>query len=233
MKATVTKTYNNIFVLNESDVQNIWNIFRDRINTPTIVIKCIDDLKREFTTWKSFTQFNNSKSQEIIDLSIHATSDLNDKSDKRASIEFGMNYSRTVYLYIEANEKVTIRLKDDIENILEDIKPWYQKISFFDFTNAYLSMTIPLLIIFLFFYNLDLNNNENKLSIILLSTAIVSVLFLTFGHYLNKIKNYFFPKVYFELGAGIERYKTFENIRWTVIVGFVVSLLASLGFSLL
>jgi len=50
---------------------------------------------------------------------------------------------------------------------------------------------------------------------------------------LNSLRSRFFPIGTFALGAEVEKYKTDENIRWVVIVGFFVSLAAAVVFALI
>ena len=45
---------------------------------------------------------------------------------------------------------------------------------------------------------------------------------------LNRLRRRFFPNAVYAIGRGVERYELDERIRWVVIVGFVISVLASL-----
>jgi len=232
MKAEVKKSETRTFVIEEKHIKDIWELLQSRIGPPEITILCTDDIERRYDTWKNFILFDNSKSKEIKEIAINAES--KDHS-KQASINFSSSISSQVYMRIKASEQVVVRLNSDIEDILDNVKPWYSKFVKIDFFYIIMfAFAFGTMYFYITHPNVETNNksdgNEALAVLVLLSimatVVVVSIL-------LNKLRSRYFPTSVFAIAKGLDRYKFDEKIRWTVIVGFVISVVASLFSSVL
>ena len=232
MDAKVNKSETRTFVINKEHIKNIWELLQSRIGSTTITIVCADDIEREYDTWKKFTLFDNSKSKQIKELAIHAQSE---DYAKQASINFSSSISSQVYMRIKASEQVVVRLNSDIKDILDNTNPWYAKFVKIDF--FYIIMFAFGVGIMNFYISHPEVNTNNKsegndaLAILILLFIISAVIVVSL--LLNKLRSRYFPTSVFAIGKGMDRYQFDEKIRWTVIMGFIISVIASLFSSVL
>jgi len=80
--------------------------------------------------------------------------------------------------------------------------------------------------------------NSNALELVQ-SIKIIVIVLSVFGIIalsiwgLNRLRGIYFPFASFAIGQGLERYRVQENVRWGVVIAFVVSLAASTVFAVL
>lgn len=134
---------------------------------------------------------------------------------------------------------VVSRLRSDLGDIIAGSKPWYSAIGRFDFLNA------GLLILFVAWLVLmaavgfgwiqsdgDSGDNVRVKAMAQLITWGVPLLMVGVGIGFNRLRGLIFPFGSFLIGQGIRRHNTLEKARWTVIVGFIVSLSAGIAITL-
>lgn len=211
-------------------LKKIWDLFQSRIGKTTIRTKCADAMVREFSSWNQFSSFDNPPQKKISQLIISSRSEDMKKS---ASIDFSDWSWRSIGININGNEQVVSRLYDEVADILESTRPWYSRITKFNFFYA-ISFPVLFSIIVMLLYNLDKTkgveqsvNIGRAILITAVSISIFTILALIIWG-LNKLRSKYFPFAYFALGQGEERYKVDEKIRWCILVGFVVSFTASI-----
>jgi len=227
MKANVNKDRNHAYVLKIENIKAIWSLLQERIGKTTIIVKCKDDIEREFDDLKTFQIFENSKNKAIKHLIIRS---ICIDSSKFANIEFSDSLWRTVNIHIEASENVVRRLNDDINDIIDGIKPWYSKVAKIDF----IPVLLGILAILLMSYGKTLPETSKSIltfqeAFFSFSIVIIFFLLIIFIIYLiNILKKRYFPVAYFAIGQGLNRFDLDEKVRWGVIVAFIVSVSASI-----
>ncbi|CAM5190098.1 hypothetical protein [Alishewanella longhuensis] len=130
MSASVSTERKDAFVLKHEQVKRIWESLQSRIGSPTIIIRCSDEISREYENWKSFSSYENSPNKSIKRLIIKARSE---DYSKRAKVEFSDEKYRIVDIDIDGSETVVTNLYDDISDILDGTKPWYSRLTKIDF----------------------------------------------------------------------------------------------------
>jgi hypothetical protein len=236
MKASINKSRDHAYVLKIEHIKSIWNLLSERIGQVEIIIKCVDEVQREFDTWKSFSSFENSPQKAIKHLIIQSKSK---DYQKRVKLEFSNSDWRVIELNIDASDQVLSRLYDDISDILEGIKPWYARLSKIDFINV-IGIVFFILFFLLYVYMRSLPEVTDKSSktfqeILILNIFGMGIVIFPwmFAVILNKIRKRYFPLAYFAIGQGLQRFLLDENIRWGVIVAFFISLSASFVLGLM
>ncbi|CAM5225897.1 hypothetical protein [Alishewanella longhuensis] len=228
MSASVSTERKDAFVLKHEQVKRIWKVFNLEFGSPTIIIRCSDEISREYENWKSFSSYENSPNKSIKRLIIKARS--KDYS-KRAKVEFSDEKYRIVDIDIDGSETVVTNLYDDISDILDGTKPWYSRLTKIDFFYV---------IGFVFwagFTCFDTDESPEKVTTTkqaIAATTIAGLLFAVLAVIwgLNKLRHRIFPIAYFAIGQGLQRYELDEKIRWGVIVAFVISISSSTVFAL-
>lgn len=225
------ETY-SAFVLGPDDVRRVWTLLESKAGPVEAVAICADAFEREFNKVDDLINYANFPSQRIVGLQIGVWSENGEK----ASLIFTEHDSPIRFSASGAENEVSI-LRQHILNLADAIRPWYSLIARIPRSIAmYIFMCIPVACLPLILM-LPARQNRTPLSF---NKAIVVVLlmFLAVGVValglvaLNALRMALFPTATFALGAGAERHRTAENIRWAVVVGFFVSLAAALVFAL-
>jgi len=237
MNVHYSKELSHAFVVGPSDLKKIVELLQKRIGKVEISTGCVDDLSREFKTLKELLAYENPKLKEIRSVYLRARSDDYSKSTTiifRKSTRFSSGIS------IDANgrEDVVSRLKEEILDIIGGMRPWYSVMHRVNFFYVFFISWLILFTIRILSYisALALKFKWVPVSEELTSLAalprgwllILTILLLVLGFFSNKLRDFSFPPIVFAIGQGELRYKRKEQFQWVVIVGFGVSLAASL-----
>lgn len=236
MSVRATLETNSAFVLRPDHIRRVWALFESKVGPVSALALCADDFEREFNTIQELLDYDNFPARKIVALQI-GTWDKD--SDPTASISFmQQRYSPSIRFTATGVEEQVAVLKQHIANLLDAITPWYSFLSGTPRTVFLLSAaSLPM-----FFLTLAINVPLHKthtppsLSTLFLAIMLMAVAFIALGFVaagLNALRVRLFPIGLFALGAEQSRYQTDENIRWVVIVGFFVSLAASVVFALI
>ena len=230
MEASVSKERKHAFILKQSDLKKMCDLFEERIGSVSIEINCADGIDRKFSNWEQLAAFDNPPKKQIEYLSLNTRSDDYKKS---AYLHFSKSSWQSISFRAQGAEQMVSKLYEDINDILDGLQPWYSKL-------ARLEFFYIIGFVFGFAYMIFMFSLPNKptdagkglpIEKALLGVIIFICIFLVppfFIWLLNKLRARFFPLATFALGQGEHRYYIDEKIRWTIVIGFVVSLTASI-----
>jgi hypothetical protein len=240
MNVRYSKELPHAFVVGPADLKKLIELLQKRIGKVEISTGCADDLSREFKTLKDLITYENPKLKEILSIYLRACSDDYSKS---ITIVFRNSARFSSGISIDANgrEDVVSRLKEEILDIIAGMRPKYDAMYRLNFlTPAWIVFGI------LFFVGLLLSfsmlavvwgwvpvpetkrNITSFLRSIRYALYVPQMISLAIAIFSNKILKSFFPKAVFTVGQGKSRFEHQEKVRWTVIMGFWVSLAAGL-----
>lgn len=230
MEAHLRTERNHAFVLSEPDLKKIWGTLSNKIGGVSAWIQCSDSIERTATSVEEILALENSKRKKIIRIELSARST---SGDKKSRIVFGDNRYRPIEISATGDDGVLTNVGDDIYEIVDGLKPWYSLISKIDFFHI---IGFMCWIAFMLLRgmapdtpsNTELSLSKNILVTSIVLSGFVGIALSIWG--LNRIRGIYFPIASFTIGQGIERYRVQENVRWSVIVAFVVSLAASTAF---
>ena len=242
MNVSYSKDFPHAFVVGPDELKKLVELLQKRIGKVGIHADCADDLSREFKTLKDLITYENPKPKEIRSIRLNARSDDYSKS---ATIVFRMppRHSSGISIDITGREDVVSRLKEEILDIIVGIRPWYGVMYRINFVNPVwvvlgILLVVGILLTFSFLFlalgwmpavpeanRKDLVSRLRSIRTVLL---IPQVIFFVIAVFSNKILKSFFPKAVFTIGQGKSRFEHQEKVRWVVIIGFCVSLAASL-----
>jgi hypothetical protein len=212
-------------VLNADDIEKIWSLLQSVNGEVTAEILCGDNIKRSFTELKDLANYETSRSRQILELYFSARSSDYKKS---ASLRFGSS-SFSVSFRAEGPELDILRFKDNIADVTDGLRPWYSIVTRINF---YFALVALLLFCSIILRAMVQEGKQGATFIQALTAALIAILVfacsvgLAWG--LTKLRERFFPIVTFAIGQGKHRNEFDEKIRWCVIVGFIVSLFATL-----
>lgn len=242
MNVRYSKELSHAFVVGPNGLKKLVGLFQNRIGEVEISTDCADDFSREFKTLKDLIAYENPKPKEIQRISLRARSDDYSKSITIVFRESSW-LSSGISIDINGREDVVSRLKEEILDIIAGMHPWYRVMYHINFINpVWIVLGILLVVGFLFSFFIlllalgwvpavpEANRRElmSHLGSIRIVLLIPQVIFFVIAVFSNKILKSFFPKAVFMIGQGESRFKYKERFQWVVIIGFGVSLAASL-----
>lgn len=228
MEAHAKFEANQAFVIKSKDITKIWKLLEDNGMIVEASISCSDQLIRKFTNCETLAQYDNPKRMRITALEI---SGLSKEPYEKADISIGRSNYTPISVSIRGEESSVALMRMTLADIIDGIKPWYSRFAIID-------LWYPLTIILfagLFILQMMLPSNPQKhgvtfdKALLTLSIAIVflgGIAAIYWG--INKIQAYCFPRATFAIGEGEKEYSFLEQIRWVVIIGFMVSVVASI-----
>lgn len=232
MAARATFETNSAFVLGPDDVRRVWTLLENKAGPVEAVAICADDFEREFNNADELINYANFPAQRIVGLQIGVWS----ADGEKASVTF-TNHGSPIRFSASGVENELSILRQHVANLADAIRPWYSFIAKIPRSIAlYILMCLPVVFLGLVLA-LPSRPNRTPLSfnkaalVIVLAVLVVGALAAALAG-VNALRLALFPTATFALGAGAERHRTFENIRWAVVVGFFVSLAAAIVFAL-
>jgi len=231
-KIRLQSTYNDkiehAFVLHENDLRNAWRKLETYGSNVTANVQFSDKVERNVSNIEDLVGFENSKKRTILNIKLQS---ISDERDSRTTIEFDSSVYRTISVSSTGDDGLVTQVSDELTEFICGLKPWYSSISRLD---VFWLIYTPFVLVFMFAVMMQTSSSESIALTFKQSATVVGIiasigLALYVSHKLvSAWKNYLFPIASFAIGQGSKRYETQDKFRFTVIIGFIVSIAASL-----
>jgi hypothetical protein len=229
MRVSRSERSTNVFVLTRPLLEAFAAKVSARLPRLTIKAKCLDGLNREFGSLGELFDFRNPERAQISELLLVARSE---SFGDRFSITLDSDEYKNVHISVDAEEEVGIYLNELSNDFVASLRPWYAWI-------ARVDVDIVLLVLWLAFVISNLwkaksLSFELPRSIDLVPLAVgtaLGLIPLTAAIFLKRLVRRFFPKAVFAIGDGEQRHSGRETTRTVLILGFMVSVVASVVVS--
>lgn len=233
MEAHLRTEREHPFVLTEADLNKIWKALEKDIGTVSAEINFTDSIERKVETFDDLISFENSMNKKINKIEIYGRSGTN---DNRARVLFSDSRYRHIEISATGEDKAITSFGDSINEIIDGLKPWYAIISKLDFFYI-IGFVCWIAFMLLDIMTPDVANDktvelDQGIKIILTMLGIIAAIALSIWG-LNRLRSVYFPFASFAVGQGLERHRVQENVRWGVVIAFIVSLSASTVFAVL
>lgn len=233
MQSTFRKSEKHAFILSSDDISKIWKKLESFNKSVTASVSFNDSIVRNVESLSELLNFENSKSRKILRIELQAVS-----SDRTniTRVSFDDDQYNTVLISSSGADDVVSKVAHDISEIVNGLRPWYSRICRIDIGLLLISLlTVGFLIV-----TLMTPEPEKKKVLTFVETVKLiglTTIFLLSLYYIHKaisvLKMKIFPIATFSIGQGLQRYKIHENIRWGVVIAFVVSMASSFVYSLI
>lgn len=234
MVATTEFSVKHAFVLEPEQLRKVCKLFQDRIGAPSISALCADGITREFTDISHLLEYENPRRRRIVSISFRSCSD---DWKKQARISFSSHSWGTISASISGLEASVMKLADEIGEMIDGLKPWYWRFSRIDFFLVGL-ITIWLADAILNTYAAGQGTTSVKATVSFVKAfSITGIVLAAFGLVgltfwgLHRLRSRYFPLAIFKIGQETRRFETDEKVRWTIMIGFAVSVVASVVVS--
>ena len=223
------------FVAKGDNISKLWNLLSTAVAPPSATAHCADSLVRRFETLDQLTSYENSKRATITALELSARTRDGDMS---AEVSLGGRFSAPISVSLRGEEDQVSPLRTSLTDVLNGMRPWYSHISTIDL----LYISLPILFLAQIGASVvgavaqGLPPARNVPINILIEKAIY---FTAYGVATMigigliiwasvRLRRRFFPVATFAIGQGFDRHQYDEQIRWVVIIGFLVGVAASI-----
>lgn len=237
LKVNKSESYNWSIVVDEKELRRldeiIKNIFTDSRETTILNlkynIKCSDGSLIETDDVNEVISEENSKNRQIEYIKVYAE---NPESSNKLSISLGggkYSFEKNVYYSISGDTRDWVYLTaSKIEERIKNLKTWYSIIPKIDSAWIVFIFIILIQIYVASYPKKDVEVTPKAILIFLVAIVVVYIVYKL----IKKADHYLFPSVVFRLGDGIKRHDDVVKLRgqifWTILVSFIISLVAGL-----
>lgn len=216
------------FVATSQDITKMWKTLEDSGMTITTTVNCSDGLVRHFQDSEMLTQYENPQRASITALEISGRCH---EPYATAEISLGARYSAPVSVSIRGEEDLVASMRMAVTDTLDGMKPWYSRISTIDLFYVW----VPIFMVLIMLFQIMAPSNtptpaipfKKALKILTIAVTMIGLIgAMIWGIAWSRKR--FFPVGTFAIGQGLARHQYYEQVRWVVIVGFVVSVAASM-----
>jgi hypothetical protein len=237
MDVSYSEDLSQAFVADPTNLKKLVELLQKRIGKVNISANCVDEIERKFNTVKNLIAYENSKSKRIRRIHLSARSDDYSKS---VTIVFRDSrwYSLGASIDINGREDVVSRLREEVSDIAVGMRPWYNWIASADLAKIYVigfGILLSILAMSILFEWIPIpdspSSDANSVDESVKESAF-KILF-TLGAVLGLwsfywLRGFLFPKEVFTIGQGESRCKHMEQVRWGIVITFLVSFAAGL-----
>lgn len=237
MEASIDLSIKQSFVLKPEHIKNIIELLNNNIGNTSISTYCEDGISRNYNSTDQLLSYSNPPNFGIQSLSLRARSDDFDKS---ARVVFASESWSSIQFAVEGPEDVVINLKDSFMKNISMTKSWYDRFVKLDifglmFVIGY-SLWIMLLLCVAIWGPDTLKTDiysprASAFGSLIGIGAIGSLAFI--GFLVSKLRTKLFPMGTFAWGGAAEKHEFLEKVRWTIVIGFIVSFLSGLVGSII
>lgn len=235
MQVHATEKFSSAIIMDEDGLSKLWKHINDFVGGVSATVSCIDGLERKFKNLDDLLSYENTvrAAAETIELYGYGTN-----SDRSVTITVGRKYGVPIEVSIRGDEQDVIIMKNKIIDSVSGMRAWYSPLATVDrYIIGGLICGILILVLRLMTPSTTDKQTERSLIEAILEVGAFLLFFITpvFIVLVGIIKLHarYFPIVSILIGQGKQRYRIDEQVRWTVVIGFIVSLTASAIYALL
>lgn len=230
------------FIATRDDISKLWDIFKNYGFKVTATLSCSDGLVRHFDNCESLVQYDNPARAAITSLEISARSP---DPYTTAEVSLGARYSAPISISLRGEENVVLSMRTYVSDAVDGMRAWYFGISRIDFFYFRLTILIAIMLLIILIASFPLfqimspantpqpaTTNNKALELLAICMAIIGITAAAIWA-ISWLQKRFFPVSTFAIGQGLSRHKHNEQVRWVVIVGFAVGVVASLAATML
>jgi hypothetical protein len=218
------------FVATSGDITKLWHVLAEPCPVFAATAHCHDGLVRQFATLEGLVGYENPGRASITSLELSA---MSADRETTAQISLGTRYSTSMTASLHGEEACISSLRTSLTDILDGMRPWYSRIATVELFYVWVPIfAFPYLLIQILGAS---SPSSSKMEIpfrtaVYLTAVVVGELaaigLVIWGT--SRLRSRFFPVSTFAIGQGAGRHQRDEQIRWVVIVGFLVNVAAGI-----
>ena len=225
------------FVATNSDISKLWGIFQNAGLAVTATVSCTDGLVRHFDNCESLVSYDNPMRAAITSLELSAKSR---DPYTTAEISLGARYSAPISISLRGEENLVSSMRTNVSDTVDGMRAWYSRVSTIDFFYVWFYVWFPIfMVLSLLAQIMSPSGTPHPATPLKKALEVLAIVVAAIGGIaaviwaIARLRKRFFPVATFAIGQGLSRHQHSEQIRWVAIVGFVVSVGASIVATIL
>ncbi len=234
MQVHATSDFPSAVIVDTDSLTRLWSHVEEYTGQVEATARCSDDIVRKFDSISSLLSFENSDRTKIKWLEIEGRSR---EKERTIGITIGRQYSAPASLVVRGEELDVSTMRTKVSDTIYGMKAWYSHVAKVDLFMVWGAIALVLVLLLQLMASTEPTPRPSRsfaealkllVQVIGIFSGIGLAIFLT-----ARLRTRFFPLVSFATGQGVKRHQIDEQVRWTVLVGFVVGLAGSIAYSLL
>lgn len=221
------------FVATANDVSKIWKAFDDAAMDVNATANCNDGLVRHFESCESLVQYDNPQRAAITSLEISARCR---EPYQTGEVSLGGRYSASISVSLRGEEAMVSAIRTTLMDTIDGMKPWYSRVSTIDLFYVWFPIFMVLSLLVSMMTPSDTPTPAIPFAKAVVLLAQLLALIAVIGGVIwgiAALRKRFFPTATFAIGQGASRHQHNEQVRWVVMVGFLVGVGASIVATML
>lgn len=232
MQVHATGEYPAAIIIDEESISRIWKHVENFSKEASATVSCADGIERKFQNLDDLLHYENSIRAAVSTIEI-----LGVTPERSISVTIGRKHGVRAALSIRGEEQEVTAIRAKVLDSFTGMRAWYSPIATLDLWIVWFSIfMIFMLVIQLMLPGETQSRPERNFSEAVQALGKL-VLFLApvfafiFG--VSRLKTRYFPMVSVAIGQGARRHSTDEQVRWSVVIGLLVSLAGSAIYALI
>jgi hypothetical protein len=209
------------FVIHDADLEALNRLLKDFGDDIEYTITGKDGISLTFTDVNKLRAFENPRKKRIVNFSARV---VNREPYRRAYLSLDSHWTHNVYVNIEGSQHMTTKLNEEISTWLDGMRPWYWWLARGNpLTFSILILLLCSLVFLDSWWGHWSGLRSSKPGEFLLPPLVTGGSFWLAAMGLMKG----FPAGVFATGQGKRRHDLSDGLRWLAVIGFPVSIIAS------
>jgi uncharacterized protein YxeA len=221
MDASRTGHLGAAFVMHDADLDALNRLLKDFGDDIEYTITGKDGISLTFTEVNKLRAFENPRKKRIVKFSARV---VNREPSRRAYLSLDSHWTQNVYVNIEGSQNMTTKLNEGISTWLDGMRPWYWWLARGNPLTFSILILLTCSLVFLnSWWGYRSGLRSSKPEEFLLPPLVTGGSFWLVAMGLMKG----FPAGVFAIGQGKRRHDLSDRLRWLAVIGFPVSIIAS------
>jgi hypothetical protein len=232
MQVHATGELSSAIIIDTDAISRLWNHANDFAGNTSATVSCADGIERKFANLGDLLVYENAARSAAQTIEIYGRCDTPARS---ITITIGREYGARASLSIRGEEHEVTSARTKIMDSFSGMRAWYSAIATADLWFFWMVTITGLLLVLQLMAPSKAPDHPGRsfseaihaLGYVLRFIAPIFV--VIYG--VTRLRRRFFPMVSMAFGQGSKRHHTDEQVRWTVIVGFVVGIAGSAAYA--
>lgn len=226
MQVHATGDYSAAIIVDEDSLLRLWRHVEAFSPPASATVSCADGIERKFNKLEDLLIYENSIRAAVKTIEIFGNG-----SDRSILVTIGRNHGARADLSIRGEEQEVTAARTRILDSFAGMRAWYSPVATLDLWMVWLAIFMVFVSVLELMSPGETPPHPKRTFFEAIQAFGKAVLYMTpvlvaiFG--VSHLKARCFPMVSVAIGQGIRRHRIGEQIRWTVIVGLLVSLVGS------
>lgn len=234
MQVHATCEYLPAIIVDADSLQRLWNHVESFAGPTSATASCSDGIERRFATLDEMLEYENTTRASAQTFEFYGRSR---EPERSVTVTVGRRYGAPTTVSIRGEEQDVTTAKTRLMDTIAGMRAWYSPAATVDLFVVWMVILSTVILVFQLMAPSQAPSRPGRSfseairafgSTLLVLGPVILVVVAT-----TKLRSRYFPLVSVVLGQSTRRHQIDEQVRWTVIVGFIVGLAGSITYALI